>query len=104
MKVDFPSFQCIIFRCKWWDNFDWNNVKEGHNSGLIHINSKKMLAETKEPYVFPKHYNQLCFHPDVLNKDWRFIWRHDPRFKHLYEKNNVVMPNDDDNQGDGNEE
>jgi hypothetical protein len=23
MQVDFSSFQCVIFFCKWWDNFDW---------------------------------------------------------------------------------
>ena len=27
-QVDFSSFQCVIFRCKWWDTFDRNNVKK----------------------------------------------------------------------------
>ena len=27
IEVDFSSFQCVIFRCKWWDTFDRNNVK-----------------------------------------------------------------------------
>ena len=22
IEVDFSSFQCVIFRCKWWDTFD----------------------------------------------------------------------------------
>ena len=28
VEVDFSSFQCAIFRRKWWDTFDRNNVKE----------------------------------------------------------------------------
>jgi hypothetical protein len=60
--VDFSPFQCVIFRCKWWDTFDQSsNVKEYHDSGFICINSKKMWDENKEPYVFPKHYNQVFF-------------------------------------------
>jgi len=54
IQVDFSSFQCVIFRCKWWETFDWNNVKEDRDSGMISINSRKMWHETREPYVFPK--------------------------------------------------
>jgi hypothetical protein len=61
--VDFSSFQCLIFRCKWWDTFDRNNVKEDRDSGMICINSKMMWDEAKEPYVFPKHCNQMFFLP-----------------------------------------
>ena len=61
IEVDFSSFQCVIFRCKWWDTFDQNKVKEYHDSRLICINSKKMLDEAKEPYVFPKHCKQVFF-------------------------------------------
>ena len=57
IELDFSSFQCVIFRCKWWDTFDQNNVKEYHDSRLICINSRKMWDEAKEPYVFPKHCN-----------------------------------------------
>ena len=32
IEVDFSSFQCVIFRCKWWDTFDRNNVKEDRDS------------------------------------------------------------------------
>ena len=64
-----------------------------------------MLFETNEPYVFPKHCNQLVFfHFDVLDRDWWFVLRHDSRSKHIFENNSVVMRNDEDNQGDGNEE
>ena len=42
IQVDFSSFQCVIFRCKWWDTFDHNNVKEDCDSGMICINSKNM--------------------------------------------------------------
>ena len=59
IEVDFSSFQCVIFRCKWWDTFDQNNVKEDRDSRLICINSRKMWDEAKEPYVFPKHCNQM---------------------------------------------
>lgn len=104
MQVDYSSFQCVIFKCKWWDTFDHNNVKEDHDSGIICINSKKMLVETKEPYAFPKHYNQVLFYLDVSNQDWWFILRHDPRSKHRSESNTVIMPSDKDKQGDGNEE
>ena len=61
MQVDFSPFQCIIFKCKWWDTFGRNNVKVDHDSGLIYINSKKMLDETKEPYVFPNSTTRCCF-------------------------------------------
>ena len=69
IQVDFSSFQCVIFRCRWWDTFDRSNVKEDHDSGLICINSRKMCDEIKEPYVFPKHYNQVFFYPEVLDRD-----------------------------------
>ena len=85
IEVDFFSFQCVIFRCKWWDNFDRNNVKEDHNSSLICINSRKMWDEA-EPYVFPKHCNQVFFYPYVLDRDWWFVLRRDPRSKHIFEK------------------
>ena len=42
IKLDFSSFQCVIFRCKWWDTFDQNNVKEYCDSRLICINSRMM--------------------------------------------------------------
>ena len=76
MQVDFSSFQCVIFKCKWWDTFDQNNVKVDHDSGLLCINSNKLLIETKEPYVFPKHYKQVFFYPDVLDRDNKrlIIW------------------------------
>ena len=82
MQVDLSSFQCVIFKCKWWDTFDWNNVKVDHDSGKICINSKKMLVETKEPYVFSKHCNRV--NSNVLHRDWWFVLIHDPRYKHLF--------------------
>ena len=42
IEVEFSSFQCVISRCKWWDTFDQNNVKEDRDTGLICINSRKM--------------------------------------------------------------
>ena len=58
----------------------------------------------KEPYVFPKHCNQVFFYPYVLDQNWWFVLKHDPRSKHFFENNNVAMPNNEDNQGDSNEE
>jgi hypothetical protein len=101
MEVDISLFQCVIFCCKWWDIFDRINVKEDCDSGIICINSKKMWVESKEPYVFLKHCNQV--YPDVLDEDWWFILRHDPISKHLFENTNVTMPSKEDNQGDGKE-
>ena len=79
IEVDFSSFQCVIFRCKWWDTFDRNNVTEDRDSRLICINSTKMWDEAKDLYVFPKHFNHEFFYPDVLDRDWWFILIHDPR-------------------------
>jgi len=81
-----------------------SHVKEDRDSGMICINSKNMWDENNEPYVHPKHYNQVLFYPDVLDKDWWFVLRHDPRSKHLFENNNVIMPNEEDNLGEGNEQ
>jgi hypothetical protein len=69
MQVDFSSFQCVILCYKWWDTSDQINVKGDHDSGLICINSKKMWVESKEPYVFPKHYSQVFF----IQKCWMGI-------------------------------
>ena len=61
--------------------------------------------EAKEPYVFPKHCNQVFFYPKVLDRDWWFVLTHDPRSKHIFENNNVIMPSsEEDNQGDDNGE
>ena len=46
----------------------------------------------------------MLFYPYVLDKDWWFILRHDPIFKHVFENNNVSMPIGEDNEGDGNRE
>jgi hypothetical protein len=63
-----------------------------------------MRVESKEPYVFPKHCNQVFFYPNLLNEDWRFILRHDLRYKHIFENNIVTMTSEEDNPGDGNED
>ena len=63
-----------------------------------------MWVETKEPYIFPKHHNQVLFYLNVLDGDLWFVLRHYPRSKHLFENKNVIIPSEEDNQGDGNEE
>jgi len=65
IQVDFYSFQCVIFRCKWWDTFDHNNVKEDHDSGFISVNSRKMWHEARECYVSNTatkcFFTQMCW-------------------------------------------
>ena len=102
--MDFSSFQYFIFRCKWWDTFEWKNVKKDRDSGMICIISKKMWDESKGSYVFPKHCNQVFFKPDVLDRDWWFVLRHYPSSKHIFENNSVIMPSEEDNEGDDNRE
>ena len=63
-----------------------------------------MWDESKEPYVFSKHNNQVFFYLDVLDRDRWFILIHDPRSKHVFENNSVIMPTKEDNEGDGNKE
>ena len=97
-------FQCVIFRCKWWNTYNQNNVKEDHDSRLICTNSRKMWDATKEPYVFPKHSNQEFFYLDLLDRDWWFVLRHSPKSKHIFANNNVIMPSEEYNLGDGSRE
>ena len=52
----------------------------------------------------PKHCNHVFFYPDVLDRDWWFVLRHDPRSKNICENNNVIMPRKEDNEGDDNKE
>ena len=84
--------------------FDKNNVKEDRDSGFICINSRNMSDEINDPYVFPKHFNQVLFYPYVLDEDWWFILRQKHKSKHVFKNNNVNMPTKEDNEGDGNEE
>ena len=84
IQVDFSYFQCVIFRCKWWDTFNRNNVNEDRDSVLICINSRNMWDETKDPCVFPKHCIQVFLYPNVLDRDCWFVLRHKPRTKHSF--------------------
>jgi hypothetical protein len=61
-----------------------------------------MWNENNEAWVFPEHYNQVFFYPNVLDMYSWFILRHDLRSKHIFEKNNVIMSSEEDNQGEGN--
>ena len=104
MKVGFTLFPMCYFRCKWWNTYNQNNVKEDHDSRLICTNSRKMWDATKEPYVFPKHSNQEFFYLDLLDRDWWFVLRHSPKSKHIFANNNVIMPSEEYNLGDGSRE
>jgi hypothetical protein len=61
-----------------------------------------MWDEAKDPYVFPKHCNEVLFYPDVLDRDWWFVLRCNPRSKHIFENNSVIMSSEEDNEGDDN--
>jgi hypothetical protein len=101
--VDFSSFQCVIFSCKWHDTFDWSNEKEDCDSGLVCIKSKKCGLKQRS-LMFFQNTTTKCFYPDMLNQDWWFILRHDLRLKCMFEKNNFIMSSEEDNRHDGNEE
>ena len=60
IEVEFSSFQCVIFMCKRWDTFDWNNVKEDRDSRLICINSRKMWDELRS-LMFSPNTATMCF-------------------------------------------
>jgi hypothetical protein len=62
-----------------------------------------MWDEANEPYVFPKHYNQVFVYPNVLDRDWWFVLRHNPSSKHIFE-NNFIMPSEEANQANENRE
>jgi hypothetical protein len=44
----------------------------------------------------------MDFYLDVLDRDWWFGLRQNPRSKHIFENKIVIMPIDEDNQGDDN--
>ena len=46
----------------------------------------------------------MFFYLDELHKYWWFILRHEPRSKHVFEKNNTILQTDEDNEGDENKE
>jgi hypothetical protein len=58
-----------------------------------------MWVESKEPYVFPKHCNQVFFYPDVLDGEWWLVLRHDLRSKQLFVNTNVTMSSEEDKLG-----
>ena len=95
--VDFTSLHCVIFRCKWRNTFDQNNVKEYHDNGLICINSIRVWDETKEPCIFPKQRNQVFFYLDVLVRNWWFILSHDLKSNIFFIEKNVIIPSKENN-------
>lgn len=59
MQVDYTYVQCVNFRCKCWDTFDQNNVKEDYDRGIIYLSNKKMWDEKKVSPHFKEHYNHM---------------------------------------------
>ena len=55
--------------------------------------------------MFSQNTTTRFFYLDVLDRDWWFVLRHNPRSKHVSENNSVIMPSgEEDNQGDENGE
>ena len=49
----------------------------------------------------PNTATKFFFYLDVLDRDWWFILTHDPRSKHIFEKNTVIMSCElEDNESD----
>jgi hypothetical protein len=66
MQVDFLSFQCVIFKCKWRDTFNQSNVKECNDNGLICINSKTTWDENE--LMFFQNTTTNFFNLDILDR------------------------------------
>ena len=60
IELDYRSFKCCIFKCKWYEAFERTRRHDTH-SGLFSIDSSKYLLEDKEPYVLPIHCEQVFF-------------------------------------------
>ena len=54
IELDYRSFKCCIFKCRWYEAFDRTRRHDTH-SGLFSIDSLRYLPEDKEPYVLPIH-------------------------------------------------
>lgn len=61
IELDYRSFKCSIFKCKWYEAFNMTQRHDIH-SGLFSIDSSKYLPLDKEPYVLPIHCEQVFFH------------------------------------------
>ena len=54
--------------------------------------------------MFSQNTAILCiFYPYVMDRDWWFILGHNLRSKNIFE-NNIIIPSEEDNQGNGNED
>jgi hypothetical protein len=65
IRVDFSSFQCVSFRCKWWDTFDRNNVKEDCDSGMIYVSSLKICGTNLRSLMFSQNTATKCFFTQI---------------------------------------
>ena len=52
--------------------------------------------------MFSPNTETMCFfYPYVLDRDWWFVLRYDPRSKTIFESNSVIMPSElEDNEVD----
>jgi hypothetical protein len=59
-ELDYHSFKCCIFKCRWYESFDRTRRHDNH-SALFSIDSSRFLPEDKEPYVLPIHCERVFF-------------------------------------------
>jgi hypothetical protein len=67
IELDYRSFKCVIFKCKWFDIFDRRrSVRHDLDSELYSIDiHREMSTSQAKPFVLLEHYEQVFFHLDV---------------------------------------
>jgi hypothetical protein len=58
IELDYRSFKCCIFKCRWYEAFEWTQRHDTY-SGLLSIDSLRFLPKDKEPYILPIHCEQV---------------------------------------------
>ena len=70
-ELDYNEFRVLIFRCNW---VDMNRGFKVDDLGYTLVNSKK-LGSVNDPFVLGKHFKQVCYIDDPLEKMWSFVLR-----------------------------
>ena len=58
IELDYRSFKCCIFKCRWYEAFERTQIYDTH-SVFFSIYSLRFLPEDKEPYVLLIHCEQV---------------------------------------------
>ena len=51
IQYDYRSFQCVIFKCKWFDTLNRRTILYDRPSDYFAINYTCILPNNKEPYI-----------------------------------------------------